>query len=200
MPDGAPAWAAQAPLGAARWRLVCITRRGVGMTLASAAFWLAMACVAAFAGLDAAVLGLFFVIGAALVYPGGYLLNLLLGGDLTAGGSEFRGMVGAITAGQFLGTPLIVALLLRDTALVAFALATMLGAHFMPYGWLYRAPAYYALGIASAGIGAALQAAMPLQANVAIPLAMAVLYLGASMHVLGRNRREGASKRAASTA
>lgn len=200
MPDGAPAWAAQAPLGAARWRLVCITRRGVGMTLASAAFWLAMAGVAAFAGLDAAVLGLFFVIGAALVYPGGYLLNRLLGGDLTARGSAFRGMVGAITVGQFLGAPLIVALLLRDTALVAFALATMLGAHFLPYGWLYRAPAYYGLGLASALIAALLQVATPLQANVAIPLAMAALYLGASMHVRGQNRREGASKRASSTA
>lgn len=170
------------------------------MTLAAALFWLAMAGVAAFAGLDAAVLGMFFVVGAALVYPGGYALNRVLGGDLGARGSAFRGMVGAITLGQFLGAPLIVALLLRDTALVAFALATTLGAHFLPYGWLYRAPAYYALGLASAPVAALLQAAVPLQAKVAIPLAMSALYLGASIHVLGQNRREGASTRTQSTA
>ena len=195
MPDAAPAWSARAPLGDARWRLVCITLRGVGMTLASALFWIAMAGVTAFAGLDAGALGLFFAVGAALVYPGGYLLNRMLGGDLTARGSEFRAMVGAITVGQLLGTPLIVALLLRDTPLVAFALATMLGAHFLPYGWLYRAPAYYALGLASAVVGALVQLAMPLQANVAIPLAMAALYLAASAHVIHQNRREGAALR-----
>src|SRR6476469_5028647 len=100
MPDPSPAWAARVPLGAARWRLVRITRRGVGMTLASAVFWLAMAVVAAFAGLAAARIGLFFVIGGALVYPGGYLLNRAFGGDLTARGSEFRGIVGAITGAQ----------------------------------------------------------------------------------------------------
>lgn len=164
------------------------------MTLAAAAFWLAMAGVTAFAGLDGGVLGLFFVVGAALVYPGGYLANRLLGGDLTARGSAFRGMVGAITLGQFLGTPVIVALLLRETPLVALALATMLGAHFLPYGWLYRAPAYVALGVGSAVAATALQVAMPLHANTAIPLAMAALYLLASVHVLRRNAAEGVTR------
>ncbi|MGY3266381.1 DUF7010 family protein [Lysobacter sp. HA35] len=190
MPDPSPAWAARVPLGAARWRLVRITRRGVGMTLASAVFWLAMALVAAFAGLDAAHLGLFFVIGGALVYPGGYLLNRVFGGNLTARGSEFGGMVGGITVAQMLGWPLIVAVLVMDVRLIAFALSAMLGAHFLPYGWLYRSPAYYALGIAGAVVGAALQWATPLHANVAIAASMAVLYLATGIAVLRQNRRE----------
>jgi hypothetical protein len=136
-------------------------------------------------------------VGAALVYPGGYGLNRLLGGDLTARGSAFRGLVAAITVGQLLGAPLIVALLLRDTALVAFALATMLGAHFLPYGWLYRAPAYTALGLASVAIATILQVTLPAQANIAIPSAMAALYLAASMHVLRQNRRERARENGA---
>lgn len=191
MADGAPGWVVRAPLGDARWRLACIARRGVGMTLAAAAFWLAMAGVAAFAGLDAGVLGLFFVVGAALVYPGGWLLNRMLGGDLTARGSEFRGLVGAITLAQWLGTPLVVALLLRDTALVAFALAVLLGAHFLPYAWLYRSFAYLVLALAGAAAATLLQATMPLQANIAIPLAMAALYAASGLAVLVQNRREG---------
>lgn len=193
MPDAAPAWVATAPLGGARWRLACITRRGVGMTLAAALFWLAMAVVAAFAGLDPARLGLFFVIGGALVYPGGFLINRALGGDLTARGSEFRGMVGAITVGQVLGWPLMVALLAMEVRLVAFALAAMLGAHFLPYGWLYRAPAYYALGVGGAAAGATLQVLAPAQANMAIPAAMALLYALAGLATWRRNGREGAA-------
>lgn len=190
MPDDAPDRAADAPLGDARGRLARITRRGVGMTLAAAGFWLAMAGVASFAGFDPARLGLFFVVGGALVYPGGWLLNRALGGDLTAKGSEFRGMVAAITVGQMLGWPVMVALLVLEVRLVAFALAAMLGAHFLPYGWLYRAPAYVALGIASVVVGAALQALLPAQANVAIPASMALLYVAASLAVLRQNRAE----------
>jgi hypothetical protein len=191
VPDTRPAWVDRAPLGAARWELACIARRGVGMTLAAALFWAAMAGVSAFAGLSPGVLGAFFVLGAALVYPGGWLLTRLFGGDLTAHGSAFRGMVGAITVGQLLGAPLIVALLLREPALVTFALAIMLGAHFLPYGWLYRAPGYTALGIGSAALAVLLQVVAGNAAAVAIPLAMAALYLAATVAVHAQNRREG---------
>lgn len=160
------------------------------MTLAGAAFWLAMAGVATFAGLDAARLGMFFVIGGALVYPAGYLLNRLLGGDLAARGSELRGLVAAITAGQVLGWPVVVALLLMETRLVAFVLASMLGAHFLPYGWLYRAPAYHALGVAAVGVAALLQWAAPMLANVTIAASMALLYAAAAVVVLRQNRRD----------
>lgn len=194
MPDGTPHWATHAPLGAARWELVRITRRGVGMTLAAAAFWLAMAAVAAFAGLAPGALAVFFVVGAALVYPGGWALDRAFGGDLTARGSAFRGLVGAITLGQLLGAPLVVALLVRDPALLAFALAAMLGAHFLPYAWLYRAPAYAALGIGSVLAAAGLQLAVPARANVGIPLAMALLYVAASVRVRRQNRREGLAR------
>ncbi|HEY4581472.1 MAG TPA: hypothetical protein VIG88_01180 [Lysobacter sp.] len=190
MPDDAPAGAADAPLGDARWRLVRITRRGVGMTFATAAFWLAMAGVAAFAGLDAARLGLFLVIGGVLVYPLGFVLDRALGGDLSARGSEFRGLIGAITAGQMLGWPVIVALLITRVELVAFALATMLGVHFLPYGWLYRTPAYWALGVAAVLVASTLQALWPSGANVTVPASMALLHAAAAAAVWRQNRRE----------
>lgn len=193
MAEAGPDWVAHAPLGEARWRLVRTTRRGVGMTLAAALFWAAMAAVSAFAGLDAAALALFFAVGGALVYPGGYLLNRLLGGDLAARGSEFRGIVGAITVAQVLGWPLLVALLLREVPLLAFALAAMLGAHFLPYGWLYRAPAYYALAVLGVAGAVAVQALLPTRANTGIALLMAALYLAAGVAVLRQNRREGAA-------
>lgn len=191
MPEARPHWVDAAPLGAARWELVRITRRGVGMTLAAALFWAAMAVVSAFAGFSPGVLGLFFAVGAMLVYPGGWALNRAFGGDLTARGSVFRGLVGAIFAGQLLGAPLAVALLLHDPPLLAFALAVMLGAHFLPYGWLYHAPGYHALGTGSVGLASVLLVVAGRHANVAIPAAMSLLYLAATLQVHARNRREG---------
>jgi hypothetical protein len=191
VPEARPHWVDSAPLGAARWELVRITRRGVGMTLAAALFWAGMAGVSAFAGLSPGALGAFFAVGAALVYPAGWAINRALGGDLTARGSAFRGLVGAITVGQLLGSALVIALLLRDPALLGFALAVMLGVHFLPYGWLYRAPGYHALGAAGVGLATGLQILAGAQANVVIPLAMAALYLAAAAHVQRQNRREG---------
>ena len=200
MPEALPGWAARVPLGVARARLAAITRRGIGMTLASAAFWLAMAGVATFAGLDPRRLGLFFLVGGALVYPAGWLCNRAFGGELTAPGSELRGLVGAITFVQMLGWPLLVALLGLRTDVVAFALAASLGAHFLPYGWLYRAPAYHALGVASVAVAATVQALARSQANVAIPAAMALLYLAAGVLVWRQNLRDAADARSRATA
>lgn len=181
------------PLADERARLARITCRGVGMTAASALFWLALAAVAAWAGLDTGALARFFVVGAAVVYPLGYGLNRLLGGDLTAHGSGLRGLVGMLSLGQLFGWPVVVALLSRDPALIAFALAVMLGVHFLPYAWLYRAPAYAALAVMSVLVASGVQLVQPARANVLIPLAMALLYAVSAIAAHRQNRRDAAA-------
>jgi hypothetical protein len=72
----------------------------------------------------------------------------------------------------------------------------MLGAHFLPYGWLYRAPAYHALGVAGVVVAAAVQAMAPDAANIAIPAAMVLLYAATGIAVWRQNRRDGLHARA----
>lgn len=160
------------------------------MTLASAAFWLTMAAVAAFAGLDAGALALFFAIGVALVYPAGYVINRACGGDLLARGSVFRELVGVVLPGEWLAAPIVIALLLTELRLVTFALAISLGAHFLPFAWLYRSPAYYALGIGTPVAASLIQWLAPSQANAFVALAMAVMYATAGFAVRRQNRIE----------
>ena len=52
----------------------------------------------------------------------------------------------------------------------------MLGAHFVPFGWLYQSPAYYALGIGTVVLSAALQWWLPEPAPLLIPVAMTACY------------------------
>lgn len=179
--------------GALRASLATQTRRGAGMTLAGALFWAAMAVVTAFAGLSAEALATFLVVGTACVYPLGYFLNRRFGGDLLARGHPLGGMVRLLGAGQVLAWPLLAFLCVDARALLPFAIAAMLGAHFLPYGWLYRCtPAYYTLGVASVLVAAVLQWRWPMQAPLAIPLAMAVAYVVAVAAVLRENRRDPA--------
>ncbi|GAB2518542.1 DUF7010 family protein [Lysobacter humi (ex Lee et al. 2017)] len=172
-----------APLGEARMRLARITRRGAGMTLAAAAYWAALAGVIVAARPEAPTRALLFVLGGALAYPIGYAVNRALGGDLTARGSAFRGLVGAITASQALGWPVVLVLLLRVPALVPLAIAALMGAHYLPYAWLYRAPAYAALGIVSVAAATTAELVWPGRADLMIAATLALLHAVAGLRV-----------------
>lgn len=166
-----------------------LTQRGIGMTLAASLYWLALAAVTAWAGLQPRILALFFVLASLLVYPLGWLLNRWSGGDLLARGHPLAGLIYVFAATQPLGWPLMALLLLRDSQLLAFALAALLGAHFLPFGWLYRCAAYYVLGVATVLVSALLQWRWPAQAMLWIPLAMALCYALSAAAVWRANRR-----------
>lgn len=166
-----------------------VTRRGIGMTLSACLYWLALSAVSAWAGLDARVLGVFFLVATALVYPLGWLLDRWCGGDLLARGHPFRSLIYVFAATQALGWPMLALLLVRDQELLSFALAALLGAHFVPFGWLYRSPSYYLLGAGTVMLAALLQWGWPRQAPVVIPLAMAGCYALATLGVWMENRR-----------
>jgi hypothetical protein len=169
--------------------LAQLTRRGIGMTLAACVYWLALAAVSAWAGLRPGPLALFFLAATPLVYPLGWLLNRAFHGDLLARGHEFAGLIAIQATSQTLAWPMFGILFFQHRSLIAFALAALLGAHYLPYGWLYRSPAYYALGCATVLVAAALQWWLPQEAMLVIPLGMAACYALATLAVFGENRR-----------
>jgi hypothetical protein len=170
------------PLGASRFRLVQVTGRGIGMTFAAALFWLAMRGAAPWAGLDPPRLATFFGVSGARVYPLGRFWNRASGGDPGARGGALRGRVAAITPSR----PLPVASGRLRTGVVAFAVSARPGAHFLPYGGLYRTPASRAV----VGVGAAVQARAG-WANVAIPASVAMLDAVAGLAARQRSRHDG---------
>jgi GNAT superfamily N-acetyltransferase len=159
-----------------RHEVARITRRGIGMTLAACLYWLGLALVTALAGLQPPALAAFFIIGTVLVYPLGWLLDRWCGGDLFARGHPLSGLVAMLAATEALGLPMMALLFRDEPTLLAFALAAMLGAHFVPFGWLYRSPAYYALGIGTVVLSALLQWFLPQQAPLLVPVAMTLCY------------------------
>lgn len=170
--------------------LARLTRRGIGMTLAAAVYWLALAAVSAWAGLQPGPLALFFLAATPLVYPLGWLLNRAFHGDLLARGHELAGLIKVQAASQALAWPMFGVLFFQHRSLIAFALAALLGAHYLPYGWLYRSPAYYALGCSTVLVAAALQWWLPQQAMLVIPLGMATCYALGTLGVWRENRRD----------
>jgi hypothetical protein len=179
-----------ADVDALRSSLAWTTRRGVGMTFAGGLYWFAMAAVTHWAGFDAGALAIFLCVATVLVYPLGYWLNTLAGGDLLARGHPLGGLVRLLGASQALGWPMLGILCVRDPPLVPFALAALLGAHFVPFGWLYRLPLYGAMGAGSIVVAALLQWLQPATAPVAIPLAMGTAYTVTALRVGTHNNRQ----------
>lgn len=167
---------AMSDLDSLRFEVARITRRGIGMTAAACLYWLGLALVNAFAGLQPVALAAFFVIATAVVYPLGWLLNRCCGGDLFARGHPLSGLILVLAATEALGLPMMALVFRDEPALLAFALAAMLGAHFVPFGWLYRSPAYYVLGIGTVVLSALLQWLLPEQAPLLVPVAMTSCY------------------------
>lgn len=162
----------QATSTAVRDALAEVTFSGVGATLAGALFWGAISATLLANGLSEGALAWATALGAIAVYPVGFLLNRQLGGDLLARGHPWAGLIWTLGATQLLGWVTVAVLFAQAPRLVPFGIATLVGAHFLPYAWLYRSAPYAALGGTSVvGVGIA-QIAWPRVAPLCIAIGM----------------------------
>lgn len=148
VPEARPPEGPAAQAHRQRRTLAWTTKLGIGATWAGCAYWLVVAAVLGWAGSTRASLGGVLVIGF-LVYPLGYLLNRAAGGDLLARRHPWGGLVRVMWASELVGWPILVVLLIKAPQLVLFGLAAALGAHFIPFAWIYRFWPYAALGVFS---------------------------------------------------
>ena len=169
-----------------------ITQRGIGMPAAGLVYWLAMAWVGSrYPAKSAALL---FFIGTGAIFPLGWWFTRLAGGDLFAKahkGHPLNSLGGILNAVQAFYWPITILLFWKDPMLVPFALGTLFGSHFLPYGWLYRSAGYTFLGIAAPALTIVVQIAMPERVYTAVPLALAAAYL-VCVAMLARENRSSA--------
>lgn len=155
-----------------------ITFSGVGATFSGALFWALVAATLLLRGLSVDALAWAIALGGAAVHPLGFFLNRQLGGDLLARGHPWAGMIWTLGATQLLGWVTVAVLFAQAPVLVPFAVATLVGAHFLPFAWLYRSTPYAVLGTVSVvGIGVLqllLGSAAPLPIAIGMALSMAV--------------------------
>jgi hypothetical protein len=162
-----------------------VTQRGVGMPIAGGLFWVAFALFGARLSPERASLYAFIATGA--VFPLGWWLIRVLGGDLMAKG-PLGGLGGLLNAVQFFYWPVLFAVYAHATERVPFTMAVLFVSHFLPYGWYYRSRGYALLGIAGPASAVVLQIVAAEHAFVAIPLAMAAWYALAVLLLLRENR------------
>ena len=179
-----------------RATLACLTRRGIGATIAGIFFWAVAVAITTWSDLPLQTQGWAMLGVAIFVYPVGYLINRALGGDLLARGHPLGGIVRTLGATEGLGWAVTSVFVVQAPLLVPFAMAAMAGAHFLPFAWLYRSPAYAVLGAVAVMGAAILQIASPDAATRAIPASMVVGYALAAIAVARHNALEAPARAA----
>jgi hypothetical protein len=104
------------------------------------------------------------------VFPVGYALARLGGGDLFAKSPTLTPLGIRLAALQIFHWPVIIVVFHDATDWTPFAMAVLFGSHFLPYGWLYRSPAYFLLTVSVTVVlsGAVLVAGDPLYLQVSL--------------------------------
>ena len=132
-------------LEAEKTRLLRATRMGIGMPLAGMLFWLLYSVLVSKFRIESAVYLSFFATG--LVFPLGFGLTRLAGGDLFAKSPALTPLGLQLAAVQLFFWPVIIVLARVAPEWAPYVMAVLFGSHFLPYGWLYRSRGYMALTI-----------------------------------------------------
>jgi hypothetical protein len=172
------------------------TRRGIGMPLTGALWWLGLAALGSSFPARTANLVAFFATGA--VFPIGWLLTRACGGDLMAR-SPLTALGMQLNFVQFAYWPVLIAVHYAQPQLVPFTFAVLFGSHFMPYGWYYRSAGYLLLGIGAPLAATLMQIFAPQASHGGLPLALAAVHLLAVARLAFENRTDLAPISAAPT-
>lgn len=133
------------PLTTERLRMAVLTRKGIGMPAAGLLYWLVVAFILRRFEPSTALIYCFILTGP--VFPIGYLLTRLAGGDLFAKHPTLTPLGLQLAALQLFFWPIIVVVFRQAPEWTPFTLAILFGSHFLPYSWLYLSRGYAFLSI-----------------------------------------------------
>lgn len=162
-----------------RARLAELTKRGAGMPIAGMLFWIAAAVFLRQWPMNTALIAMFIATGA--VFPIGFAITRLFGGDLFAKSERFASLGMLFNAAQFFFWPVVILVFRVAPEWTPFTMCVLFGSHFMGYAWLYRSRGYAVLtaGTVLVPCAAVLIAGDPLLTT--IPLLAAAVYAVAAV-------------------
>ncbi|MEM7414087.1 MAG: hypothetical protein AAF389_01240 [Gemmatimonadota bacterium] len=126
---------------AERERIGRATMKGIGMPVAGMLYWVAVGFVLRTdLPVETALVLCFALTGP--VFPVGYLITRVLGGDLFAKSRTLTPLGMQLAALQLFFWPVIIVVFKQAPEWTPFTLAVLFGSHFLPYGWMYRSRGY----------------------------------------------------------
>lgn len=129
-----------------------------------------------------------YLLGAGLLFPLGLLIGQWMGIDTFAKGHPMSLLSGLIGGLQILFIPVMLGAYFKSPENVPWYLASLVGAHFLPFYWVYDSVAYLigAFGLVAVAVVAGLFA--PALTFVIVPFGVALVLLVVALRKLARSR------------
>ena len=148
------------------------TRRGISNILAGVLLWTLFAVLGILLP-PSPEKALIYLFGAGLLLPMGLGLGALLRFDMFAKGNPLTQLAGLLGGLQILFIPLMIGAYYASPQMVPWYLAVLVGAHFLPFSWLYESRGYWFAAVATSVGGGLSGWLFPEQAFVMTPLLVA---------------------------
>jgi len=167
---------------AERRRMSRATMKGIGMPIAGMLYWIGVAFLLRALPMKAALVWCFILTGP--VFPVGYALTRVFGGDLFAKSTTLTPIGVQLAALQLFYWPIIVVVFRNAPEWTPFTLAVLFGSHFLPYGWMYESRAYpfltaslaLVMSVGAIATRSAMYLAVPILAAGCYLVAVAILW------------------------
>ena len=130
-----------------RERVAHVTRLGIGMPMAGCLYWIGVGFLLSRFAPEPALVFSFALTG--MVFPIGFLLTKLVGGDLFAKSASFGSLGIILAAIQLFYWPVLMVVYSQAYEWTPYVLVVLFGSHFLPYLWLYASRGYAILAIAT---------------------------------------------------
>ena len=162
------------------------SRRGYPILLAGALFFASLAILPALVTLQ--TVRLLWVLGLVIIFPLGIMIGRLLGIEVITRHNPLGTLGGLIAGTQMFYLPVFMAVYQFKPELLPLTIGLLGGAHFLPYAWLYNSRAYmftaFAMGAAAFVLGGLFMSS----ALRLVPIALALIYIIATVWLLAENR------------
>jgi hypothetical protein len=162
------------------------TGRGINAIVAGVGLWTVFTILGFFLTDDFA-LALAYVLGSGLLFPLSLLTAKVMGLDPYAEGNALGTLAGLLGGVQILFIPLMVGATFVVPEMVPWFLAVLVGAHLLPFTWVYNSRTYLLTSItipAAAGLTGWL---LPAHTAIAAPAVVVVVLLIAAVRLAGEN-------------
>ena len=181
-----------------KMRYAAMTGRGINNIIAGVMLWGTLGALGIVLPDTLSVAGqwhkaIFYLFGAGLLFPLGLLVGYLMKVDTFARGHPMAKLSGLIGGMQILFIPIMLGVYFASPAHVPWVLASLVGAHLLPFYWVYDSRAYLfgSLGLVTMAAGTGF--VMPAQSFVIVPFGVVLVLAGMAVMLWRANKQDAAS-------
>ncbi|GAA4114012.1 hypothetical protein FB556_0788 [Enteractinococcus coprophilus] len=152
------------------------TGRGLNAIVAGIVLWSTFTVLGVVLS-DSFVLALAYVFGAGALFPLSLLVAKFLKLDPFASGNPLGTLAGLLGAVQVLFIPLMIGAVLAVPTMVPWFLAVLVGAHFLPFSWVYSSRAYLIAAISMPVAAGSYAWLLPASVPIVVPAAVTAILI-----------------------